>query len=181
MNEQGELCWFVMKAMNNRATTAKALLDKKSITSFVPMKLGVKINNKGGKRVVMSPLLPSLIFVKAASSTIWELNRTCDFLFALYDRTASKSNWGELMVVPTQQMEEFIEFVEGNQDKIVDIDPSAVDLKKGERVKITSGAFEGKVATYVSVKGKRSRQIVVKIDGFTAVMATSDFTIERIS
>lgn len=180
MCEQDELRWFVMKSLNNRATTAKALFDKLAITSFVPMKLGVKVNKKGEKKVALLPLLPSLIFVKTTQSTVWELNRNYDFLLALYDRTVQRTNWGELMVVPTPQMEEFIAFVDGNLDKIVEIDQDSLDIRKGERVKITSGAFEGRVATYVSVKGKRSRQIVVKIDGFTAVMATTDFTIEKL-
>ena len=85
------------------------------------------------------------------------------------------------MSVPTPSMEMFIKFVEGNTENIEQVDLEALNLKKGEKVMVTSGPFKGKIATFARVKGKRSKQIVAVIDGYVAVMATSEFTVEKIS
>lgn len=174
--------WFVMKTHNNRATTASALLKRINIATFIPFKQGF-ITNRNGKRVSsMRPIIPNLIFVKTTRSEIWSLKNRYDFLNLLYDRTLERSNWGEPMTVPSEQMELFIAFVKDNYDKIAIIEEfDALDLNRGELVMVTSGPFEGRVATYISVKGRRGRQIVVKIDGFIAVMATAEFTFERVA
>ncbi len=74
------------------------------------------------------------------------------------------------MVVPNEQMERFRTFVEGNLDRIKYVDITDLNLKAGEKVRINSGPFKGKEGLLVKVNGRRSKQVVVSIDGLLAVV-----------
>lgn len=172
--------WYVMKASNNRASIAKIELEKRSVVSFVPLEKKKRKNRNGEECLVTAPILPSWIFVKSDLPTIKKISKEIDYLFLLYDRTIGEVDRGEPMVIPTCEMDEFITFVDGNSDKIAVVDHNEIDLRKGEKVKITTGAFKDKTATFISVKGKRNKQIVVKIEGYIAVMATTQFAVEKL-
>ncbi len=173
--------WYVMKAANNRAlSTKREILDPRSIVSFVPMKQSLELDRRGVKQWRTTPIFSNLVFVKTTQSTLWQLDQAYPHLYASYDRTLGNIGKQAFITIPTETMEEFIAFVEDNISNLKDVDVADLNLKKGEKVRVTSGAFEGRIATLVSVKGKRSKQIVTVIDGYVAVMATCDFTVERI-
>lgn len=172
--------WHVMKARNRSIFSVRELLEKLAVTSFIPMKSVIRMDRSGKKKNVDIPLLSNLLFVKATKNQIFELNRTYDCLQVLYDRTTGNPYFGKTMTVANTVMEEFIQFVDGATQYIEEVDVANLKLESGQKVRITSGPFEGKIATFVSMKGKRKKQIVAMIDGFVAVMATASFTAEKI-
>ena len=61
--------------------------------------------------------------------------------------------------------------------------PEELELEKGTRVRIHGGPFEGREGVLLRVKGKRSKSLVVSIEGFiSAVVAdVSPEFIEKLS
>lgn len=51
--------------------------------------------------------------------------------------------------------------------KLCNLDPTTITFKKGERVRVTGGLFEGVEGEFVRVKG--DRRVVVSIQGVMAI------------
>ena len=60
---------------------------------------------------------------------------------------------------------------EGNE-KITYLRPEEVNIKKGTRVRVHGGVFDGTEGHFVKLQGKRSRRVVLLIEGITAVALT---------
>ncbi len=160
--------WYVFQAMYGRALMAQSILSALSINSYVPMV--VKPTTSREAKPVVAPILSNLIFIETTFSRIKELRATYDFLYYLSDSTSGER---VPMIVQRDQMEQFINFVEDRFNAIEYISPTSFDIRKGERVKIIDGAFQGKEGVFVKVAGKQRKQIVVAIDGLLAVSIKS--------
>lgn len=158
--------WYVLKAMFGRALQAQRMLIDREITSYVPMEYR-DVVVKGQRKVrKLVPVISNLIFVETTFEQLYELKLSNRYLWYL---TRRGEGGDEPIVVEPEEMERFREFVEGRYDELRYLDIESFDLKKGERVRIIDGAFAGREGTFVKVKGRRSRQIVVAIDGLLAV------------
>ena len=77
------------------------------------------------------------------------------------------------IIVPDAQMQTFIAVTGTYDDQLIWINPEDLNLKKGTRVRITAGDFEGQEGTFIKVKGARDKRVVIAIQGVIAVaMAT---------
>ncbi|MFI3268486.1 MAG: UpxY family transcription antiterminator [Rikenellaceae bacterium] len=158
--------WFVLQAMYSRAVKAQEMLTNLEIETFVPMEKR-KVVVKGKKiQEKMVPALRNMLFVKSTFSRIREIKAVNKYLWYL---THTLNGSIEPIIVPDDQMTRFVEFVEGRFEDIEYIDHETIDLKKGEKVKIIAGAFQGKEANFIKITGKRNKQLVVAIDGVLAV------------
>ncbi len=159
--------WYVLRAKYNRALMAQKMLAERSIDSFVPME-SRSVTVKGNRvRQKLVPILLNLIFVKTTFANVKELQIDHSYLYYV---THEVEGVKRAMTVPNEQMSRFIDFVEGNLDKVEYIDIDSLNLKGGEKIRVLSGPFQGKEGIFVKVKGKRSKQFVVSIDGLVAVM-----------
>lgn len=83
------------------------------------------------------------------------------------------SRSGQKIIVPDSQMQRFIAVSGTYNDHLLYFRPEELNLKKGTRVRVTGGEFEGQEGIYQKVKGARDRRVVVEIQGVIAVaMAT---------
>ncbi len=165
---QGEdVRWYVMNATYGNAMNAQALLSSLSICSYVPMEY--KSVQVGGKMVQkLKPIMQNLIFVKAPYSTIKEISTDHRYLHFQYTKVGG-DNRNRPIIVDSEEMERFIDFVDGRFGEVEYIDTTDFNIKKGERVLVTEGIFSGKEGVLVSVAGRRYKQIVVAIDGVLAI------------
>lgn len=162
--------WYAIKAIYGRALKAQALLSGLGIDSYVPTKAEVSYRGTKREKVVKrTPVITNLIFIYTENQTIRELVRSYDWLHHLYQKEAGKSLPS---IVPADQMDRFIAFVSQREESVVYVDLSDVDFTKGERVRITSGPFAGREGVLARVNGKRSKQVVVAIEGYLAAMMT---------
>ena len=77
------------------------------------------------------------------------------------------------IIVPDAQMQTFIAVAGSYDDQLIWINPEDLNFKKGTRVRITAGDFEGQEGTFIKVKGARDKRVVIAIQGIIAVaMAT---------
>ena len=60
--------------------------------------------------------------------------------------------------------------------------PDAPDLRKGDRVRVLTGPFEGVEGVYVRMPNRHEKRVVIKIEGVAAVatMALNASDIEKI-
>jgi transcription antitermination factor NusG len=81
--------------------------------------------------------------------------------------------------VPDKQMTDFIKVVRTMGFKPVDPD---IDLRKGDRVRVLTGPFEGVEGVYVRMPNRHEKRVVIKIEGVAAVatMALNASDIEKI-
>ena len=166
MNNSEEVQWHVLHAMHGNAIAAQRLFSQLSIETFVPMEQrSVTVK---GKKVIpkLVPIFLNLIFVKSTFARIKEIKSTCTYLYYLTHNVNGKK---QQMIVPMVEMEQFVNFVRNNFEHIDYVDTKGLYINKGERVKIISGVFKGKEGTFIKIAGKRSKQIVVAIDGLLAV------------
>ena len=73
----------------------------------------------------------------------------------------------EPIVIPDQQMKNFIAVAGNTSEQIVYLDPNLSNFKKGDKVKIIGGVFEGANGYFMRIKG--DRRVVVCISGIAAV------------
>ncbi len=168
MMQVEEVKWYVMNATYGNAMNAQAMLCDNSIHCYVPMEYRF-VPSKNQKMVKkLRPIMQNLIFVKATYSRIREMSTRCSYLHFQYTKVGG-DNRNRPIVVDSDEMERFINFLDGRFEDVEYLDMTNFDIRRGERVMVVDGVFKGKEGTLVSVSGKRYKQIVVSIDGVLAI------------
>ena len=158
-----------MSAPYRRELIAKEYLDKKEVECFVPMKEALVERRNGIKRRQMVPAIHNLIFVHTSKERIKILKQGVNFL---QYHTRPQNGKNVPSIVPDAQMQQFITVTCAQNESITYLRPEEVDIKKGARVRVHGGAFDGTEGHFVKVQGKRSRRVVMLIEGIAAVALT---------
>ena len=167
-----ESVWFAMSATFGRELKAKAFLESKSVECFVPMKYQMVNDKKQGKIKKLIPAINNLIFVYTTKERIQALKATIEYLQYLTKPVAGKN---VPIIVPDDQMQQFIKVCSTHDDKLVYLAPNEISLEKGTLVKIIGSAFDGVVGTFIKVNQSRKKRVVVQVQGVAAVMV-AEFT-----
>ncbi len=159
--------WFVAKT---RAKQEKAVEKKISelglkIETYLPTKLEVR-NWRDRKKKVETVLIPNTIFIKGKKEDVVSLHNEHGIKLSFMRNITGISKNG-LLVVPDEQMEEFVRFMNltDNQYEVEE------DLKyvKGDKVIVTNGVFKGLTGVLVRLDGRD--KIVVTLEGLIACSA----------
>ena len=169
VENENSTVWFAMSAPYRRELIAKEFLDSKGIECFVPMKEALVERRDGTKRRQMLPAIHNLVFVHTTKETIRHLKQGVNFLQYCTRPSGGKN---VPIIVPDSQMQQFIAITNAGNENITYLRPEEVDIKKGTRVRVHGGAFDGTEGYFVKVQGKRSRRVVMLIEGITAVALT---------
>lgn len=172
--------WYVMRVTYQREIFASKILDELNIKNFVPTQR-TKIRNSQGISIgwKTEALVHNYIFIFSNFNRIMELKQgRLEFLRFLMSK--NNGDFMEPQTVREREMQNFIKIV--NTQKAVILDAS-IDLKKGEKVRVLTGVFEGVEGTLVTMPNKRSKRVVVKIEGVAAVatILLSNRDVERIN
>ena len=168
-DKKSDIVWFAMSAPYRRELIAKEYLDKKGVKCFVPMKEALVERRNGVKRRQMVPAIHNLIFVHTSKERIKTLKQGVNFL---QYHTCPKNGKNAPIIVPDAQMQQFITVTCTKNESITYLRPEEVDIKKGTKVRVHGGAFDGAEGYFVKVQGKRSRRVVMLIEGIAAVALT---------
>lgn len=160
--------WFVMNAYHAESKV-ELLLQRAQIRYYIPKRYIIKKNRHGDVRLLV-PVIPNLIFVYASFHVINEFQRPLSFFsFA----TLPRSDGGHsTMKVPEAEMENFIKLTSHNEEQLKYYRPEELDLKKGQRIRIVGGIFDGAEGVLLKVKGIRERRLVVSLPGVISVAAS---------
>ena len=167
MSSSEQMQWFAMRATYCRGMQIKSLLDKQGINNFIPMRYEIREKN-GRKKRELVPVIRDLIFVRAVQSELQRVKDRNPYLQYMIDIRN-----GQKIIVPDEQMRQFNAVAGTYDEHLVFFNPDEVNLRKGTKVRIIGGDFEGYEGVFIKVKGARDRRVVISLQGIIAMaMAT---------
>ena len=158
MVKRTDVVWYAMRITYSRELALKEYLDSISVECYVPMHYE-KITYQGKERRKLVPVVHNLIFVHTSRIRLDEIKQQMEYKFPM--RYIMDRETQSPIIVPDSQMADFIAVTATMDEQLVFLDPVEVQLKKGDRVRITGGILKG-------VEGNLSR-VVVSIQGIMAV------------
>ena len=155
--------WYVLGSLTrNQELKIRDELRRESLNCFVPLRYVVK-TVKGVRTRMMVPALSGLMFVQG---TLDQLKETLKFhKGGLYLRKSTFSNKEEYLTVSNHDMQNFIAVTEQAGEKITYFSPDEIQLRPGDRIRVSGGLYDGREGVIMRVKGKRKKQLVVSIPG----------------
>lgn len=163
--------WFALRVTYQRELKAKAVLDQLGIENFLPTRL-VKERDSIGRFVwVRRVAIHNYIFVRSTKEIIDDLKMHKLPWLRYVTRPVAGRN--EILTVPDNQMKHFIAVVGTHNEHLLYLDPNDENLKEGDLVRIIAGPFAGVEGIYVRLNNQRSRRVVVRVEGITAVATAS--------
>lgn len=156
--------WYAMKTTYKKERKAQEYLDALGIENFIPMRQAIETKH-GKKRVALVPAVHNLIFVKTDLATLITIKKELNYLHNRLMRDGDKSL---PIIVPSGQMDQFIDAMTHHLEKVIYIDLTDAQLEKGTPVRVTDGDFKGYEGVLEKIKGKRDRVVHVIIKGVAA-------------
>jgi len=147
--------WFVLFAPNGKVTKIRSYLEAGNIKYFYPMFYHEKrIKGSERKRLTLEPVLRNLLFVKSSKdyldAFLKDVKLDLDIKSNLYYRDLGTK---EIIVVPEKQMENFMAVAGCTQEHIIYLSNDEVNLKKGTKMRVIGGHFEGLEGIFMRIKG----------------------------
>jgi len=178
--EKNAVAWYVLRVTYQREIAASKALEEMQIEHYVPT-VRTRIRNEKGISIgwKTEPLIHNYIFINDSYENILRLKQTkLDYLRFIMGK-GEKGLLDEPQYVPDKQMNDFIKVVRTIGFKPVD--PN-IDLRKGDRVRVLTGPFEGVEGVFIKMPTRHEKRVVIKIEGVAAVatMALSASDIEKI-
>lgn len=171
-NDDDRIVWFAMSAPYRRELKAKEHLEGMGIECFVPMTKAI-VERRGTKRRETVPAIHNLIFVHTTKNIIKQAKQGIEYL---QYRTRPCNGKNTPITVPDREMEQFITITNARMEEITYLQPDEIDIKKGTKVRIHGGTFNGTEGIFVKIKGKRNRRVVVLIEGLAAVAINAELS-----
>ena len=163
------LMWFAMSAPYCNEMKAKSLLESKNIECFVPMCYKIVESRLGVKSRKLSPAIHNLIFAHTTKKRIQEVKSGVHYL---QYRVRPENGKNVPIIVPEDQMAQFMAVCANDNENLRYLLPSEVNLERGTKIRVVGGCFDGVECTFVKVKGIRSKRVVVSRDGLASVALT---------
>lgn len=170
VRDEAVMHWFPMRITYHREMKIKALLDEMGIESFLPMHWEMVETKNGGKKRMLLPAIHNLIFVKSTQKFLTELKMTrVEFAPMRYmmKRPLVKGEKSEIMLVPDQQMDNFMRVASVQDDRVIFLENNDFIKKIGQRVKVVDGYFSGVEGVVKRIN--KNKRIVVQLEGIAAV------------
>ena len=161
--------WYVLFAANGKAAKISDYLQKADIEYFFPMcNKAQRISNSEQTKYTLQPLIRNLVFVKSSKGFLephlQEIKSRFGITTDLYYRDLGSR---EVIVVPEEQMQNFISVASCTQGRISYLSNEEVNLEKGRKIRITGGVFEGIEGVFMKIKG--NSQVVVILPNLFSV------------
>ena len=158
-----------MSATYNRSMQARERLAAMGLEAFVPLRTAITLAG-GRKRRRLVPAVSNLIFVRCTEDSIQQAKDALDYLQFLCNREQGRA---VRITVPDAQMTHFMSLAGGADEQARFLSPDLPELRRGDRVRIHGGPFDGVEGTFVKLKGARRRMVVVTIPTVISVATLS--------
>ena len=169
MVDPNTVFWYVLFAANGKATKISDYLKTTPIEHFFPYCFKEKqMNERQQVKRTLQPLLGNLVFVKSSKAYLdpflKEIKQRLGINSDLYYRYLGSK---QLIIVPESQMLGFIAIAGSNSDQIIYLSNEEVNMKKGTKVRVTGGIFEGVEGIFMRIQG--DKRVVVSIPHLLSV------------
>ena len=170
----GNKQWFVLRVSYGRIDKAKTFVEAKGLECYVPLQYK-EVRKQGKKRIITTPLLPSLIFVHASAEQVEALlhdnkvvaNENSPLLSYYFDHTIhlqDNPNRNPPLIIGDEAMNNFIRLTSIKNPHIIHVTSKNIQLKLGDMVVVTEGEFKGVHGRVARIAGQQ-RVVVELFDG----------------
>ncbi|EYE44060.1 transcription termination factor nusG family protein, partial [Bacteroides fragilis str. S6L5] len=140
MNNSINKSWYALRITYSRELAFKEYLDSRGVRNFLPMRYEYVFRGERKIRKLV-PVVHNLVFVYATRSEVDEIKSTVGASLPI--RYIMDRETRQPITIPEVQMRSFIAVAGNYDEQVVYLDPSVVSMKKGDRVRVTGGIFEG--------------------------------------
>lgn len=158
--------WYAMSAPYHKEFEAQRLLESNGVPNFLPLQYRIITSPAGKKTRRLVPVVSNLLFAYAPRTLLQDIKSGAPFL---QYHTRQENGRNVPIVVPQEQMQQFMAVCNTHNDRLIYMQPDEINLDRGTRVRVIGGPFDGVEGIFVKVKGARSKRVVVLIPGVTAV------------
>lgn len=159
--------WYPVYTRSRAEKKAYEELNRKKITSYLPLKKTVK-QWSDRKKIIEEPLIKSYLFVYISSKEYAEVLMTNGIARFLYFS-------GEIASMPEKQIEDLKLLLATETD----LELIEKDIKTGEKVIIKAGPFKGMLAETVSLHNKQRLILRLENMGVAIEINTSMAFVEK--
>ena len=160
------LNWYALRITYGRELALQEYLNSEGIENFIPMHYEYTIKNERRVRKLV-PAVHNLVFVRSSRSCIDAIKESRSATLPI--RYIMDREYHRPIIVPDSQMRNFMAVSANYDESLLYFEPSELNIRKGTRVRITGGLFEGVEGEFVRVRNDRR---VVTIEGVMAVATT---------
>lgn len=160
--------WYVMKVLWRQEEKTELRFSEYGIETYLPKRQVLREDRHHKKQRVSVPAINSLIFVRSSIRVLERVKEEIRVKYGqtIYFYTNREGGRNVITSIPEQQMNQFRSACEIAGDEIQYFLPEELTLAKGTKVRIHGGPFEGHEGVLLKIKGKRSRSLIVSIEGF---------------
>lgn len=170
----GNKQWFVLRVSYGRIDKAKNFVEAKGMECYVPLRYK-EVRKQGKKRIIPTPLLPSLIFVHASAEQVENLlhankvmaNESRALLSYYFNHTIHRQDnldRNPPLTIQDEAMNNFIRLTSIKNPHIIPITSNNIQFKLGDMVIVTEGEFKGIRGRVARIAGQQ-RVVVELFDG----------------
>ena len=170
----GNKQWFVLRVSYGRIDKAKTFVEAKGLECYVPLQYK-EVRKQGKKRIITTPLLPSLIFVHASAEQVEALlhdnkvvaNESRALLSYYFNHTIHRQGNPDRnppLTIRDEAMNNFIRLTSVKNPHIIPVTSNSIQFKLGDNVVVTEGEFKGVHGRVARLAGQQ-RVVVELFDG----------------
>lgn len=167
----GNKQWFVLRVSYGRIDKAKTYVEAKGLECYVPLQYK-EVRKQGKKRILTTPLLPSLIFVHASAEQIEALlhdnkvvaNENRALLSYYFDHTIHRQGNPDRnppLTIQDEAMNNFIRLTSVKNPHIIPVTSNNIQFKLGDNVVVTEGEFKGVHGRVARIAGQQ--RVIVEL------------------
>lgn len=167
----GNKQWFVLRVSYGRIDKAKTFVEAKGLECYVPLQYK-EVRKQGKKRIITTPLLPSLIFVHASAEQVEALlhdnkvvaNESRPLLSYYFNHTIHRQDNPDRnppLTIQDEAMNNFIRLTSVKNPHIIHVTSNNIQFKLGDMVVVTEGEFKGVHGRVARIAGQQ--RVVVEL------------------
>lgn len=148
--------WYAARTKRNQEMTIKTSLQRLNIEHFAPFRTEIR-QRKDRKVKIKLPIIPNIIFIRTDYEASLLLRNDYGLPISYIKALGEPGH----LIVPDKQIEDFMALCNANTEFSL-----TNTLKRGDRVRITSGCLsgiEGEVITEYSTK-----RLIIRVEGIAA-------------
>ena len=167
----GNKQWFVLRVSYGRIDKAKTFVEAKGLECYVPLQYK-EVRKQGKKRILTTPLLPSLIFVHASAEQVEALlhdnkvvaNESRALLSYYFNHTIHRQDNPDRnppLTIRDEAMNNFIRLTSIKNPHIIHVTSNNIQFKLGDMVVVTEGEFKGVHGRVARIAGQQ--RVIVEL------------------
>ncbi|MEM9918269.1 MAG: UpxY family transcription antiterminator [Bacteroidota bacterium] len=161
-----KLLWYALYTYSNHEKKVQFYLDQRKIESFLPFKTEIRQWSDRKKKVV-SPLFPGYLFVRIDKHHIWEVANLPGAIRLIGAGDTPES-------IPDKVIDSIQKIVSGK------VEVGHLNMRKGEKVKVTAGPFAGVEGKFIKIGAKRMLVVEIELLKRSIILELDSLQIQRL-